>query len=199
MFGAQPFFLFDTPIGRCGIIWGERGVLGLQLPERNEELTRARLLRRVEAARWTQPPSEVQRAMERTVALLRGEPSDLTTIKLDMSRVPPFHRRVYETARKIPPGGTLSYGQIASLLGEPGSARAVGQALGRNPFAIIVPCHRVLAARGGFGGFSATGGIATKLRLLAIEGVILPSSPTLFDHVGIAPDGAVKPPRTVPW
>ena len=84
--------------------------------------------------------------------------------------MPPFHRRVYEVARTIPPGATLSYGEIATRLGAPGSARAVGQALGRNPFAIVVPCHRVLAAGGKLGGFSANGGVTTKLRLLSIEG-----------------------------
>jgi methylated-DNA-[protein]-cysteine S-methyltransferase len=86
--------------------------------------------------------------------------------------VPEFHRRVYDVARTIPPGATLTYGDIAARLGEPGSARAVGQALGRNPFPIIVPCHRVLAANGQLGGFSATGGSATKRRLLTIEGAL---------------------------
>ncbi len=95
-----------------------------------------------------------------------------------MDGVPPFHRRVYRVARKIPPGATLSYGEIAARLGAPRSARAVGQALGRNPFAILVPCHRVVAAGGKLGGFSANGGVATKLRLLAIEGA-QPNAPEL--------------------
>ena len=87
-----------------------------------------------------------------------------------MDGVPEFHRRVYEAARAIPPGNTLSYGDIAKRVGAPGAARAVGQALGRNPFPIVVPCHRVLAAGGKIGGFSAQGGVATKRRMLAIEG-----------------------------
>jgi methylated-DNA-[protein]-cysteine S-methyltransferase len=91
-------------------------------------------------------------------------------VALDMEGVPPFHRRVYEAARQVPPGQTLSYGEIAARAGSPGSARAVGQALGRNPFAILVPCHRVLAANGKLGGFSANGGVDTKRRMLAIEG-----------------------------
>ena len=86
-----------------------------------------------------------------------------------MEGVPPFHRRVYEAAREIPPGDTLSYGAIANRIGSPGSARAVGQALGRNPFAIVVPCHRVVAANGKLGGFSANGGVTTKANLLALE------------------------------
>jgi methylated-DNA-[protein]-cysteine S-methyltransferase len=101
-----------------------------------------------------------------------------------MDRVPPFHRRVYEVARTIPPGATLSYGDLAARLGSPGSARAVGQALGKNPFAIVVPCHRVLAAGGKLGGFSANGGIATKLRLLSIEGARSNDAPGLFDGDG---------------
>ncbi len=86
--------------------------------------------------------------------------------------MPPFHRRVYEVTRQISPGKTLSYGQIATRLGAPGAARAVGQALGKNPFAIVVPCHRVIAASGKLCGFSASGGVATKLRMLSIEGAV---------------------------
>ncbi|WP_437815495.1 methylated-DNA--[protein]-cysteine S-methyltransferase [Sorangium sp. So ce1078] len=166
---AYGFLLFDTAIGRCGIAWGTRGVALLQLPEGRDQGTRARLLQRVPDAREAPPPPEVQRAVDGIVALLRGEASDLSGVALDMERVPPFHRRVYEVARTIPPGATLTYGDIAARLGSIGSARAVGQALGRNPFAILVPCHRVLAAGGKVGGFSADGGVTTKLRLLGIE------------------------------
>jgi methylated-DNA-[protein]-cysteine S-methyltransferase len=102
-----------------------------------------------------------------------------------MERVPPFHRRVYEAARTIPSGTTLSYGEIAARIGAPGSARAVGQALGRNPFAIVVPCHRVLAAGGKVGGFSANGGIATKLRLLAIEAAQASGGGAQFEGDGV--------------
>jgi methylated-DNA-[protein]-cysteine S-methyltransferase len=165
----EAFTLFDTPIGRCAIAWGARGVVGVQLPSARELQTRARLLQRFPDARELPPTPEVQRAVEGITALLRGESSDLSSIELDMDRVPPFHRRVYEAARSILPGETLAYGEIAAKLGAPGSARAVGQALGRNPFAIVVPCHRVLAAGGRVGGFSADGGITTKLRLLSIE------------------------------
>jgi O-6-methylguanine DNA methyltransferase len=162
--------LFDTSVGRCAIAWSARGIVGVQLPEAREADTRARLLRRFPGAREAPPPPEVGRALEGIVALLHGESSDLSAVTLDMDRVPLFHRRVYEVARTIPPGATLSYGEVASRLGAPGSARAVGQALGRNPFALVVPCHRVLAAGGKVGGFSAHGGTVTKLRLLSIEG-----------------------------
>jgi methylated-DNA-[protein]-cysteine S-methyltransferase len=181
---AHGFALFDTAIGRCGISWGGRGVLGVQLPEAREIETRARLLRRFPGAREASPPPDVRRAVDGIVALLRGEASDLSAVALDMDRVPPFHRRVYEVARTIPPGATLSYGDVAARLGEPGAARAVGQALGRNPFAIVVPCHRVLAAGGRVGGFSATGGVTTKLRLLAIEGARANGTLPLFDADG---------------
>jgi methylated-DNA-[protein]-cysteine S-methyltransferase len=113
----------------------------------------------------------VQRAIDGITTLLRGEATDLSGVALDMERVPPFNRQVYEVARTIPPGATLSYGEIAARLGDPSLARDVGQALGQNPFAIIVPCHRVLAAGGKIGGFSANGGIMTKRRMLAIESV----------------------------
>jgi len=111
----------------------------------------------------------VQRAIDGVVALLRGEPSALERIVLDMDGVPAFEQSVYEVARTIPPGATLSYGEIAARLGAPGAARDVGQALGRNPFAIVVPCHRVVAAGGKLGGFSARGGATTKRRLLSVE------------------------------
>src|SRR5262249_7104633 len=137
------FALFETPIGRCGIVWGARGIVGLQLPEDGDRATRARLRTRHPDAIETDPAPRIRAAIAR---LLRGERADLSTVRLDMSAVAPFHRRVYEAARAIAPGTTRSYGEVATIIGAPGSARAVGQALGRNPFPIVVPCHRVLAA-----------------------------------------------------
>jgi len=166
---ARSFMLFETTIGRCAIAWSERGVVGVQLPEADDLETSTRMRRRFPGAREARPTLAVQRAVDGIAALLRGEASDLSWIELDMGRVPSFHRQVYEIARTIPRGATLSYGAIAARLGAPASARAVGQALARNPFAIIVPCHRVVAAGGKVGGFSANGGITTKLRLLSIE------------------------------
>ena len=181
---AVTFTLFDTAIGRCGVAWRECGIVGVQLPESRDSATRQRLLERFPSALEGLPPSDVQQAVDGIVALLRGEPHDLSTVALDMKGVPAFHRRVYELARTIPPGETLSYGEIATRLSEPAAARAVGQALGRNPFAIVVPCHRVLAAGGMIGGFSANGGITTKLRILSIEGSRAASQLTLFDGDG---------------
>jgi methylated-DNA-[protein]-cysteine S-methyltransferase len=175
------FALFDTDIGRCGIAWGPRGVTGVQLPEASEARTRARLVRRYPHAREAAPPADVRRVIDGIVALLRGEVSDLSAAALEMDGVPEFDRRVYAVAREIAPGATLSYGEIAARLGERGLARDVGQALGRNPFPIIVPCHRVLAAGGKAGGFSANGGVTTKLRLLTIERARTSDAPTLFD------------------
>ncbi len=180
MVTAHSFTLFDTAIGRCSIAWGKRGVASVQLPEAHDSETRARMLQRFPNARGSPAPPDVQRAIDSIVALLHGATSDLSAIALDMDGVPPFHRRVYEVARTIPPGATLSYGNIAARLGARGAARAVGQALGRNPFAIVVPCHRVLGASGKVGGFSANGGIITKLRLLAIENAQVNGVPELF-------------------
>jgi methylated-DNA-[protein]-cysteine S-methyltransferase len=166
---AHGFTLFDTAIGRCGVAWSDRGLVGVQLPEASTAAARERMLQRFPAAGETAPPPKVQIAIDGIVALLRGESNDLSAIALDMEGVAPFHRRVYETARSIPPGKTLAYGEVAARLGAVGAARAVGQALGHNPFPIIVPCHRVLAAGGKIGGFSAHGGTATKRRMLALE------------------------------
>ena len=122
----------------------------------------------------------MRRAIEDITALLSGDRRDLSGIALDLDGVAEFPRRVYALARTIPPGQTLTYGEIASKLGDPLRAREVGQALARNPFPIVVPCHRVLAANGKSGGFSAPGGVSTKLRMLEIEGARAAGIPTLF-------------------
>jgi methylated-DNA-[protein]-cysteine S-methyltransferase len=166
---SASFAVFETPIGSAGISWNERGVSGIQMPEPDGASIRTRLQRRFPQARESLPPPHIQRAIDEITALLHGESPDLSDVSLDMERVPPFERQVYELARRIPPGETLTYGQIATRLGDPLLARDVGQALARNPFPIVVPCHRVVAAGGKLGGFSARGGVATKQRLLAIE------------------------------
>jgi methylated-DNA-[protein]-cysteine S-methyltransferase len=177
------FASFDTAIGRCGIVWSGRGVAGVQLPERSEAATRARLRRRFPAAREATQSVEAQRAIDGIVALLGGERRDLGDVTLDLQDVPDFSRRVYAVARTIGPGATLSYGDIAARLGDRQLARDVAQALSQNPCPIIVPCHRVMAAGGKTGGFSAPGGVQTKLRLLSIEGAQPEQDPMLFDRL----------------
>jgi methylated-DNA-[protein]-cysteine S-methyltransferase len=177
---AAGLCLFDTALGVCGIAWDAQGVRALQLPEADAARTLARLRRRTAGLHETAPPPEAQRAIAGVVALLRGEDVDLSEVRLDQRGVPGFHRRVYALARAIPRGTTLSYGELAERLGDRRLARAVGQALARNPFAPIVPCHRVVAAHGKAGGFSAPGGLRTKWRLLQIEDA-RPTVPDLFD------------------
>ena len=174
------FALFETAIGTCGIAWTSEGVCAIQLPEATPDRTAARLLRRFSSALEAAPPGEIAGAIEAITRLLRGEETDLSAIRLDLAQVPEFHRRVYDLARAIPSGGTSTYGEIAVQLGDRSVARAVGQALGQNPVPLIVPCHRVLAAGGKFGGFSANGGVLTKLRLLSIEKA--PAADSLFPH-----------------
>lgn len=179
--------VFDTAIGPVGIAWGERGLVALQLPEATPEATRRRLLRRLSTkpgeavssqpgeAVSSQPslvPPVVARAIAALTALLAGERVDLQDVALDLDGLAEFDRRVYEVARTIQPGETLTYGAIAERLGDPGAARDVGQAMGRNPFPLVVPCHRVVAAGGKLGGFSAAQGVVTKRRLLEIEGAV---------------------------
>lgn len=142
----------------------------LQLPEATPALTQARLAGRSRGRPSSTPPVVIESAIASVQALLGGEPRDLADIELDYEGVPDFHRRVYVAARRIRPGEVVTYGELARRLLAPGAARAVGQALGRNPFAIIVPCHRVLASGGKIGGFSANGGTCTKLSLLTLEG-----------------------------
>jgi methylated-DNA-[protein]-cysteine S-methyltransferase len=185
MSSAMGFTRFDTPIGTCAIAWGDRGIAGILLPDARELQTRAYLLRRFPGAVESDaPPPHVEQAIARIVALLSGTPDDLTAIEIDLDGVPPFHRRVYEAIRHIPPGETRTYGEVAALVGDgtggAGYAQAVGQAMGANPFPIVVPCHRVVAANGRPGGFSAPGGVDTKLRMLRIEGAPAGGAPTLF-------------------
>jgi len=175
------FALFDTAIGSCGIVWGTRGINGVQLPMGSEDKTRSRIFQRYGDIAEAPPPAEVQHAIEGMVALLEGKPNDLNDVPLDLDGVPEFHRGVYDIARSIPPGKTMTYGDIAKRLGGVELSRDVGQALGRNPCPIVVPCHRVLAAGGKPGGFSANGGVVTKLKMLAIEGAVVNHTPNLFD------------------
>lgn len=177
---ADGFAVFTTAIGCCGIAWGGSGIVSVWLPEESEPATRARIRRQHPRASEIPAPVTVGSAIDDIVSLLAGQPRDLSSIVLDMDGVPPFHRKVYDVARTIAPGRTLTYGQVASMIGMPGSARAVGRAMGRNPFPIVVPCHRVVAAAGRTGGFSANGGAATKLRLLAIENTSPTGAPTLW-------------------
>ncbi len=182
---AHGYALFDTAIGRCGIAWSERGITCVQLPQGRDTVARARLSANHPDAEETIPPSAIQRVVDNIIALLAGEAAQLSNAVLDMRHVPPFHRRVYETARVIAPGATMSYGEIARQLGAAGAARAVGQALGRNPFAVVVPCHRVIGADGRVNGFSANGGIATKLRMLSIEAARVQNHQPLFEGDGV--------------
>ena len=177
----QHFVLFDTPIGICGIEWGPRGINGLQLPMGSDEKTRTRIRQRHGDISEAAPTKEVQRAIDRIIELLAGKPDDLRDIPLDLDGVPEFNRGVYDIARTIPPGQTMTYGDIAKRLGGVELSRDVGQALGRNPCPIVVPCHRVLAAGQKPGGFSAKGGVSTKLKMLAIEGAAVNHTPSLFD------------------
>ncbi|HUB44076.1 MAG TPA: methylated-DNA--[protein]-cysteine S-methyltransferase, partial [Acetobacteraceae bacterium] len=140
---AQGFALFETAIGACGIAWSERGVVGVQLPERDGGATRDRTRRRFPEAGETTPPPDIRQAIDGMVALLRGEARDLSFVALDMEGIPPFRQSIYAVLRTIPAGATISYGEIATRLDGGVEARDVGEAMGKNPFPIIVPCHRV--------------------------------------------------------
>ena len=177
----KQFALFDTAIGDCGIVWGAHGIVAVQLPMSGDDKTRLRIQQRYGDIAEASPPPDVQHAIDGMVELLAGKPNDLADVVLDLEGVPEFNRGVYDIARKIPPGQTLTYGDIARKLGGLELSRDVGQALGRNPCPIVVPCHRVLAAGNKPGGFSANGGVVTKLKMLAIEGAAVNHTPSLFD------------------
>jgi methylated-DNA-[protein]-cysteine S-methyltransferase len=180
------FSLFPTPLGACGIAWSGETVVATHLPEKSDVATAARLAARTSGAVKGEPPPAIQRAIASIVALLAGERTDLTFIACDFSKIGPFATQVYTATRAIPPGATLTYGAIAEQLGDKLLAQKVGQALGRNPFPIIVPCHRVMGANGRLTGFSANGGVETKLRMLAIEGARLGEASGLFGELPLA-------------
>ncbi len=183
---AEGFCLFASAVGPCGLAWGATQLAGVQLPEADAAATQARMQRRFPGVAPAEAPPWVQAVIARVQALLEGAHDSLADVPLDLGGLPAFQQQVYAVARAIPPGEVLTYGEVARRIGDPGAARAVGQALGHNPFAPIVPCHRVLAAGGRSGGFSADGGARTKLRLLEIEGARLGAEPGLFDLPGAA-------------
>jgi methylated-DNA-[protein]-cysteine S-methyltransferase len=177
---ATAFAIFDTALGPAAIAWNEAGVRGMAMPGPGEAVQRAYVARRHPQAEEAVPPAEIDRAIADVRTLLDTGRADLTGVPLDLSDTPELHQAVYEIARAIPPGETLTYGDIARRLGDVALSQQVGQALGRNPIPIIVPCHRILAANGGTGGFSAPGGVDTKLKLLTIERARTTDAPNLF-------------------
>jgi methylated-DNA-[protein]-cysteine S-methyltransferase len=178
---GRGYTVFDTAIGRCGIAWSYNGVVGVQLPEAREIETRRRLFRLYPEARELRPPLNAEFAIEGIVALLRGEPSDLSRITLDTTGIPAFNARVYAFTRTIPSGETRTYGEVAAALRASGATHSVAQAISRNPFMLIVPCHRVLEAGSYADRISPNGGAISKRRLLSIEGADSLGSKTLFD------------------
>jgi methylated-DNA-[protein]-cysteine S-methyltransferase len=186
------YALFPTAIGVCGLAWSERGVSRVVFPESREAATRARLIRRDRDISEAAPPPANAEAIAAITALLETGRADLSAIALDMDGVDAEEQAILEAARTIPPGSTVTYGELAARIGQPRATREVGQAMARNRFPIVVPCHRVLAAGGGFGGFSAPGGLESKARLLTIERAATSAAPMLFDDLPIA----VRPPHS---
>ena len=178
---GRGYTIFDTAIGRCGIAWGDIGIIGVQLPEVRELDTRKRLFHLYPEARELRPPVNVEAAIEGIAMLLRGDVSDLSDVTLDMTGIPAFNQRVYAFARSIPRGESRTYADVASALRASGATHSVAQAIARNPFMIIVPCHRVLEAGHYADKISPNGGVISKRRLLSIEGTHPTTSRTLFD------------------
>jgi methylated-DNA-[protein]-cysteine S-methyltransferase len=178
---GRGYTIFDTAIGRCGIAWGDLGIIGVQLPEVRELDTRKRLFHLYPEARELRPPVNVEAAIEGIAMLLRGGVSDLSDVTLDMTGIPAFNQRVYAFARSIPRGESRTYADVASALRASGATHSVAQAIARNPFMIIVPCHRVLETGHYADKISPNGGVISKRRLLSIEGTHPTTSRTLFD------------------
>ena len=182
---TNAFAVFETALGWCALSWSEAGIVAGRLPQPGEAGVRAAMVKRfgeVEAA----PPPFAAEAVAGVQALMADGTTDLSHIQLDMAAIPPLHVQLYAIARAIPPGETLTYGEVAERLGDKNLAREVGRGLGLNPFPPIVPCHRILAASGKTGGFSAPGGVETKMKLLNLERARTTSAPSLFDDLPLA-------------
>ena len=175
---GRGYTIFDAAIGRSAIVWSDAGIVGVHLPEAREIDTRRRVYQLYPEARELRPPMNTEIAIEGIVALLRGEASDLSDVTLDMLGIHVFNQRVYEITRKVPRGETRSYDEIATRLGAPSAVRSVEQAIAKNPFMIIVPCHRVLDSYEDK--ISPNGGTISRRRLLSIEGSHAAHSKTLF-------------------
>jgi methylated-DNA-[protein]-cysteine S-methyltransferase len=154
---------FETALGRCAVGWSDLGITSILLPRRSPLPGRP-----LETS--DELPPFVLDAIGGMTAVMAGQAVDLRDVPLDERGIDDFRRAVYAATREIPAGSTQSYGQVARAIGRPDGARDVGAALGRNPFPIVVPCHRVVAANGALTGFSSPGGIATKRRMLELEG-----------------------------
>ena len=178
---GRGYTIFDTGIGRCGIAWSPVGIIGVQLPEVREIATRRRLYQLYPDARELPPPANTQAAIDGITALLRGSACDFADVTLDMAGIPAFNQRVYAYVRASPRGETRTYAEVASGIRASGAIRSVAQAIGCNPFMIIVPCHRVLEAGNYADKISANGGAISKRRLLSIEGTSRMPGKTLFD------------------
>jgi methylated-DNA-[protein]-cysteine S-methyltransferase len=165
--------LFDTALGVCGVAWNSRGLAGVQLPEKDRAATERRLTAKSGSAGAAEPPAWVQALIADIRHYLAGDEVDFSAVTVDLDGVDEFRRKLYEALRRVGFGRTVTYGELAKELGSTGweGARDVGEAMGRNPMPIVIPCHRVLAAGNRLGGFSAYGGTATKRKLLALEGV----------------------------
>jgi methylated-DNA-[protein]-cysteine S-methyltransferase len=178
---GRGYTIFDTAVGRCGIVWSDAGIVAVHLPEAREIDTRRRVYQLYPEAREARPPMNTEIAIDGIVTLLRGEASDLLDVTLDTRGIHVFNQRVYELTRAIPRGETRTYAEIATRLGAPGTTHSVAQAIAKNPFVIIVPCHRVLEAGGYADKISPNGGTISKRHLLSIEGTHPAHSTTLFD------------------
>ena len=166
------YLIFETAGGFCGIAWNSAGITRLQLPTKSASATERMLLRWAAGAKPGAAPPEVAEAVAAVRRYFEGKETDFSRFKLDLGEQDPFFERIYAAARRVGWGRTTTYGALARELGAgPEAARDVGQAMAKNPVALMIPCHRVLAAGGKVGGFSAAGGSATKTRMLALEGV----------------------------
>ena len=177
---AEAYALFDTALGVCGVAWSSQGLTRLQLPESDPAATQARLMAWDSRAVASNPTPEIATAIAQLRRYFKGERIELNDIALDLGGISPFYQSVYAATRALAWGQTTSYGALAVAVGSPGAARAIGQAMSRNPVPIIVPCHRVLASGSKPGGFSSFGGTLTKGRLLAMEGVTIATAAPLL-------------------
>jgi methylated-DNA-[protein]-cysteine S-methyltransferase len=166
----EHYHIFSSSFGLCGLAWSEKGVTAFQLPEGEKRALEARMRKGARQERRGEPPQMAECAVKKLQRFFDGEKIDFSDLSLDLDACRPFDKAVYHAALSVRWGETATYGDLARKIGSPNAARAVGYALSKNPIAIIVPCHRIVAAGAKIGGFSAHGGVALKERLLRLEG-----------------------------
>lgn len=173
---APGHHVFETAFGFCGAGWTSEGLARFTLPMAEPAMVTSQITRHLPASQAAEPEGAMADLVDAARRYFSGSREDFSHVPIDLAGVDPFRRALYAAMRKLAFGETVTYGGLCARAGFPNAARETGMAMGRNPLPLIIPCHRVLAAGGRIGGFSAPGGVATKQKMLALENARSPDA-----------------------